>query len=173
MRSRVMATRSSRTGSGGAGGSVDWPDAGADGGSDVDDASIVVPALGDRFSGLSVRDFDAATVSAARFTSPSSSRTLPGHARSMQASTSSALTASPAFDLLRRIADEPRNLLESLAERRERDLGLAYPIEQIGAEPPARHPLAQVAVRREAEAHVDVLRLRPAEWRHLLRLEDS
>ena len=68
---------------------------------------------------------------------------------------------------------EQGNILTPLAKRRDFDPGHAYAVEQIGAEIPLLHLLAQIAVCGRQHAHVDFSRLRFAEPGDFSFLQDS
>ncbi len=90
----------------------------------------------------------------------SSSRTLPGHAYSASSLMASGEIACTGVPLLRvnarqEVLDERRNVFAALAQRRHGQVNDVQPVEQVLAERALGDHVAQVAVGRGDDAHVD------------------
>src|SRR5207302_2619373 len=79
----------------------------------------------------------------------------------------------PARELLHEVADERRDVLRALPQRRDRDREDVQPVVEVASEGPGRDHLLEVAVRRGDDAHVDLLRARTPEALELLLLQHA
>src|SRR5207253_3689410 len=75
--------------------------------------------------------------------------------------------------LLHEVADERRDVLRAIPQRRERDREDVQPVVEVVAEGPGRHHLREISVGRRDESDVDSFGARAAEPFELLLLEHA
>ena len=108
----------------------------------------------------------------------SSSRTLPGQSYSSSRSSASGVSSSRGFwfslaVLLEEVLRQQRNVLVPLAQRRQLHGDDVQAVEEILAELPLLHHLAQLDVRRGDDPDVDLDRLDAAEAHELALLDHA